>query len=35
MDELSIQEIHATLTEAVCDISPQDAWGWYHHCGYV
>ena len=35
MNELSVQEIHASLTEAVCDISLQDAWGWYHHCGYV
>ena len=35
MNELSVEEIHATLTEAVCNITLQDAWGWYHHCGYV
>lgn len=35
MDALSVEEIHATLTEAVCHITLQDAWGWYHHCGYV
>ena len=35
MNELSTEEIHATLTEAVCDITLQDIWGWYHHCGYV
>ena len=33
MNELSTEEIHATLIEAVCDITLQDAWGWYHHCG--
>ena len=35
MNKLSVEEIHAVLTEAVCDITLQDAWGWYHHCGYV
>ena len=35
MNELSTKEIHATLTEVVCDITLEDAWGWYHHCGYL
>jgi len=35
MTELSEVEIHTTLTEAVCDITPQDTFGWFRHCGYV
>ena len=35
MNELSEAEIHSTLTEAVCDITQQDMFGWYRHCGYV
>ena len=35
MNELSVKEIHVVLTKAVCIITLQDAWGWYHHCGYV
>jgi hypothetical protein len=35
LNELSEAEIHSTLTEAVCDISQQDTFGWYRHCGYV
>ena len=35
MTELSEVEIHTTLTEAVCDITLQDTFGWFRHCGYV
>ena len=35
MNKLSTKEIHVTLTEVVCDITLQDTWRWYHHCGYV
>jgi transposase len=35
MNELSKVQIHSTLTEAVCDISQQDTFGWYRQCGYV
>jgi transposase len=35
MNELSEAEIHSTLTEAVCDITQQDTFGWYRPCGYV
>ena len=35
MNELSEAQVHSTLTEAVCDISQQDTFGWYRHCGYV
>ena len=27
MNELSTEEIHATLTKVVCNITLQDAWG--------
>ena len=33
MNELSDEEIHHTLIAAVCDISLQDSFGWYRHCG--
>jgi transposase len=35
MTDLPETEIHSTLTEAVCDITQQDTFGWYRHCGYV
>ena len=35
MNELSEVEIHSTLTEAVCNITLQDTFGWFRHCGYV
>ena len=35
MTELPEEEIHSTLTEVVCDITQQDTFGWYRHCGYV
>jgi transposase len=35
MNELSEEEIHSTLIEAVCIITQQDSFGWYRHCGYV
>ena len=35
MNELSEVEIHSTLTEAVCDITQRDMFGWYRHCGYL
>ena len=35
MTELPETEIHSTLTEAVCDITQQDTFGWYRNCGYV
>lgn len=33
LNELSEAEIHSTLTEAVCDITQQDTFGWYHMIG--
>ena len=35
LNELSEEEIHSTLTETVCNITQQDSFGWYRHCGYV
>lgn len=35
MNELSDVEVHCTLIAAVCDILPQESFGWYWHCGYV
>ena len=35
MNKLSEVEIHSTLTEAACDITQQDTFGCYRHCGYV
>ena len=35
MNELSEEDIHSTLIETVCDITQQDTFGWYRHCGYV
>jgi hypothetical protein len=35
MTDLPKTEIYSTLTEAVCDITQQDTFGWYRHCGYV
>ena len=35
MTELPDAEIYSTLIEAVCNITQQDSFGWYRHCGYV
>ena len=35
MNELSEAQIYSTLIETVCDITQQDTFGWYRHCGYV
>ena len=35
MNELSETEVHCTLLTAVCDVTLQDTFGWYRHCGYV
>jgi len=31
---LSDEDVHTTLLRALLEISPQDAHGWYRHCGY-
>ena len=28
-------EIYLTLNDAVYSITPQDAYGWFHHCNYI
>lgn len=28
-------DAYARLYEAVWSVTPHDAWGWFHHCGYV
>ena len=35
MNQLSEQEVYCILFKAACNITPQDVWGWYRHCGYV
>ena len=35
MTELADEEIYITLLRALYTITPQDAFGWYGHCGYV
>ncbi|KIL62627.1 hypothetical protein M378DRAFT_52318, partial [Amanita muscaria Koide BX008] len=35
MTELSEEDIHFTLLEAVYRITSVEAFGWYRHCGYV
>jgi transposase len=35
MVELSTADVALTLLEALYQISEQDIFGWYRHCGYV
>ena len=35
LTELSDTEIFCTLLEALYQITPEDAFGWFRHCGYV
>ena len=35
MTELADEEIYTTFLRALYTITPQDACGWYGHCGYV
>ena len=35
MTELSDTEIFCTLLEALYQITTDDIFGWYRHCGYV
>jgi transposase len=35
MVELSTTDVALTLLEALYQISEQDIFGWYRHCGYV
>ena len=35
MNELSEKEIHFILLKVVFNISQQDSFGWFRHCGYV
>jgi hypothetical protein len=35
MTELTNEEVMLTLNEALYQSTPQDAFGWYRHCGYV
>ena len=35
MNELSETEIHCTLLMAACNVTLQDTFSWYRHCGYV
>jgi hypothetical protein len=35
MTELSEDEIHLALLEAIFETTLEDVFGWYRHCGYV
>ncbi|KIK76599.1 hypothetical protein PAXRUDRAFT_169384 [Paxillus rubicundulus Ve08.2h10] len=35
MTEMTDEELYVTLLRALYVITPQDAYGWYMHCGYV
>ena len=35
MNRLSEQEIYCILIKEACNVTLQDVWGWYKHCGYV
>lgn len=35
MTEMSDDDIYITLFRALHVITPEDAYGWYSHCGYV
>jgi transposase len=35
MTELSEVDIHFSLIQALCQITPADVFGWFRHCGYV
>ena len=35
MTELSQDEVHNALLEAIFQTTPEDVHGWYRHCGYV
>ena len=35
MNELEEEENYSILVKVACNITPQDTWGWYRHCGYV
>ena len=35
MTEMTDREVHIMLIGALCVISPEDAFGWYSHCGYI
>jgi hypothetical protein len=34
MTQLTSSDVYATLVQALMEITPQDAQGWYKHCGY-
>jgi hypothetical protein len=35
MNKLPEEEIYTTLVKAACDITLQDTFGWFRHCGYI
>ena len=35
MTELSEDDIHFALLEALYSMTESDIFGWFHHCGYV
>ena len=35
MTELSEDEIHKALLEAIFETTLEDVFGWFRHCGYV
>jgi transposase len=35
MTEMDDEGIHEALEEALYEVSPQDCYNWYKHCGYV
>lgn len=35
MTEMSDDEIYTRLIRALYVITPEDAFGWYRHCGYI
>ncbi|KIL54153.1 hypothetical protein M378DRAFT_93050 [Amanita muscaria Koide BX008] len=35
MTQMSKLDVYLTLLQALYLITPEDAYGWYQHCGYV
>jgi transposase len=35
MTDMSDNDIHFTLLEALYQVTPADTFGWFRHCGYV
>lgn len=35
MTRLTKQDVYITLLSALCMITPEDAFSWFSHCGYI